>query len=130
TSGLKQPTSGVADVTLSDTSITVPPGNAPKNLTVKVTNDGTTAHSFQLVKLNEGKTLDDAKTYFDSLFNTGKAEGEAPATLVGGVDSIAPGGVGYVEWTLPTGNYGYLSTDGDAPNDDYAKGLKGTFTIS
>jgi hypothetical protein len=36
----------------------------------------------------------------------------------------------YLEWSLPAGNYGYVSTDGDAPNDDYAKGLKGGFTIS
>jgi hypothetical protein len=36
----------------------------------------------------------------------------------------------YVEWSLPAGSYGYLSTDGEAPNDDYSKGLHGTFTIS
>jgi hypothetical protein len=130
-SNLKPPTDGVADVTINDTTITVPEGNAPKSLTVKVTNDGTSPHSFQLVKLNDGKTLDEAKAYFDTLFNTGKAEGDAPGVLVGGVQSVAPnGGVGYVEWTLPAGNYGYVSTDGDAPNDDYAKGLHGTFTIS
>jgi hypothetical protein len=129
-SKLKPPTDGVADVTLTDTAITVPPGDAPKALTVKVTNEGSAPHSFQLIKLNEGKTVDDAKTYFDNLFNTGKAEGEAPATLVGGVATIVPGGMAYVQWTLPAGNYAYVSTDGDAPNDDFAKGLKGQFTIS
>jgi hypothetical protein len=129
-SNLKPPTDGVADVTLNDTTITVPPGNAPKSLTVKVTNDGTTPHSFQLVKINDGKTLDDVKAYFDTLLGTGKAEGEAPGTLVGGVDAVPPHGVAYVEWSLPAGNYGYVSTDGDAPNDDYTKGLHGTFTIS
>ena len=72
-SSLKPPTDGVAEVTLTDTAITVPPGDAPKNLTVKVTNDGTTPHSFQLVELADGKTLDDANTYFNTLFNTGKA---------------------------------------------------------
>jgi hypothetical protein len=130
-SNLKPPTDGVAEVTLSDTSITVPPGDAPKTLTLKVTNSGTTVHSFQLVKLEEGKTLADANTYFNTLFNTGKApEGAAPATLVGGVSEVAPGGIGYVEWSLPAGNYGYVSTDGDAPNDDFTKGLQGTFTIT
>ena len=130
-SNLKAPTDGVAEVTLNDTSITVPPGDAPKTLTVKVTNEGTAVHSFQLVKLNDGKTLADANTYFNSLFNTGKADGEAPGVLVGGVSEVAPSGVGYVEWTLPAGNYGYVSTDGDdPPNDDYTKGLQGTFTIS
>ncbi len=126
----KPPTDGVAEVTLSDTSITVPPGNAPKTLTVKVTNNGTTVHSFQLVKLNDGKTLADANTYFNALFNTGKADGDAPGVLVGGVSEVAPSGIGYVEWTLRAGTYGYVSTDGDAPNDDFSKGLQGTFTIS
>ena len=129
-SNLKPPTDGVAAVTLSDTSITVPPGAAPKNLTVKVTNEGSAPHSFQLVKLNEGKTLDDANAYFSAFFQTGKAEGDPPAVLVGGVSTIVPGGIGYVEWTLSAGNYGYVSTEGDAPNDDYAKGLKGEFTVS
>lgn len=129
-SNLKPPTDGVAEVTLNDTAITVPTGDAPKNLTAKVTNAGTAPHSFQLVKLNEGKTLDDANTYFSTLFSTGKAEGEAPGVLVGGVSTLAPGGMAYLEWSLPAGNYGYVSTEGDAPNDDFAKGLKGTFTIS
>jgi hypothetical protein len=129
-STLKPPTDGVADVTLTDTGITTPSGNAPKNLTAKVTNSGTTPHSFQLIKLNTGRTLDEAKVYFDSLFNTGKAEGEAPGTLVGGVESVAPGGMAYLEWSLPAGTYAYVSTDGNAPDDDYAKGLKGEFTIA
>jgi hypothetical protein len=51
--------------------------------------------------------------------------------LVGGVEGIAPGGQAYLEWTLPAGSYGYLSTGGDdPPNDDYTKGLHGEFTIS
>lgn len=131
-SNLKPPTDGVADVTLTDTGITVPPGDAPKNLTVKVTNEGSATHSFQLVRLADGKTLDDANTYFNTLFSAGTApEGEPPAVLVGGAQSVAPGGMAYVEWSLPAGNYGYVSTDGDdPPNDDFSKGLKGTFTIS
>jgi hypothetical protein len=130
-SNLKPPTDGVADVSLTDTTITVPSGNAPKNLTAKVTNEGTTAHSFQLVRIADGKTLDDVKTYFDTFFNSGKApDGAVPGELVGGVQSLAPNGMAYVEWSLPAGNYGYVSTDGDAPNDDYAQGLHGTFTIA
>jgi hypothetical protein len=129
-SNLKPPTDGVAEVTLADGSITVPPGNAPKNLTVKVTNDGTTPHSFDIVKVNEGKTLDDVKSYFDSFFSGTVPAGDPPGTIVGGVDSIAPGGMAYLSWSLPAGTYSYVSTDGDAPNDDYSKGMHGTFTIS
>jgi hypothetical protein len=130
-SNLKPPTDGVSEVTLSDTGITVPSGDAPKNITLKVSNDGTAPHGFQLVQLNEGKTIDDANAYFNTLFSTGTAEGEAPGVLVGGVEGIAPGGSAYLEWSLPAGTYGYLSTGGDdPPNDDFSKGLKGQFTIS
>jgi len=38
---LKPPTDGVADVTLTDTANHGAPVDAPKNLTVKVTNEGT-----------------------------------------------------------------------------------------
>jgi hypothetical protein len=129
-SNLKPPTDGVADVTLNDGTITVPPGNAPKNLTVKVTNAGTTPHDFDIARIADGKTLDDVKSYFDTFFNSGKAPaGDPPGTLVGGVDAIAPGGIAYLTWSLPAGTYGYVSTEGDAPNDDYTKGMHGTFTI-
>jgi hypothetical protein len=129
-SNLKPPTDGIADVSISDTSFTTPTGDAPKHLTAKVTNDGTTPHSFQLVKIADGKTLDEVKTYFDNLFNGGTAtEGDAPGVLMGGVESLAPNGVAYLEWSLPAGHYGYVSTDGDSPNDDYSKGLHGEITI-
>jgi uncharacterized cupredoxin-like copper-binding protein len=131
-SNLKPPTDGVAEVSISDTAVTVPPGDAPKNLTLKVSNEGTTPHGFQLVQLADGKTIDDANNYFNEFFGSGTAPaGDAPGVLVGGVESIAPGGMAYLEWTLPAGNYGYLSTGGDdPPNDDYTKGLHGEFTIS
>jgi hypothetical protein len=130
-SNLTPPQDGVQDVTLSDTAITVPPGDAPKSVTLKVTNEGTAPHSFQLVKLADGKTPADANTYFNTFFSTGTApEGEPPGVLVGGVSTLAPNGMAYLEWSLPAGNYGYVSTEGEAPDDDFTKGLQGTFTIS
>jgi hypothetical protein len=130
-SDLKPPSDGAAAVTLNDSSITVPPGDAPKNLTVKVTNDGTTPHDFQLIRIADGKTLDEAAAYLVARYNTGIApEGVAAGILVGGVSAVAPsGGVAYVRWSLPAGNYGYASTTGQPPNDDYTKGLRGTFTV-
>jgi hypothetical protein len=127
-SSLKAP-KNVQDVTLTDTKVTVPAGDAPSKMTVKVTNEGTKPHSWELVKLNTGKTLADAYTYFNSLINTGKATGTAPGVLVGGVGSLAANGVAYAVLDLPAGHYGYLSTDGAAPNDDYTKGLKGEFDV-
>lgn len=128
-SSARPPQDGVVDVTLTDSAITVPSGDAPKAATIKVSNEGTTPHSFTIVKLEAGKTLADAKNYFDAFFNSGTPAGSAPGTIVGGVESVAPGSAAYLVWTLPAGHYGYVSTDGDAPNDDYSKGLKGEFDI-
>jgi hypothetical protein len=128
-SSLKPPTSGVTDVTLSDSSITFPTDNIGRNLSAKVTNSGTTAHSFTLVKVNAGKTLDDVKSYVDAFSNGQAPVGEAPGTIVGGVSSVAPGGTAYLEQTLTAGHYGYVSTQGNAPDDDYSKGLKGEFDV-
>ena len=124
------PTDGVQSVTLSDTAITTPPGNAPKSITLKVTNAGKDPHGFQLVKLEAGKTIADAYNYFTAFFNSGTATGTAPGTLVGGVDTVAPGQTAYLTWNLPAGHYAYVSTSGDSPNDDYTKGLKGEFDIA
>jgi hypothetical protein len=120
---------GVHDVTLTDTGITVPPGDAPRHGTVKITNEGTSSHSFSLIKIENGHTLDEVKAYFDNLFNTGKAEGEAPGSFVAGATSLSPNGIAYLELDLAAGHYGYVSTDGNAPDDDYTKGLHGEFDV-
>ena len=54
-SSYKPPQDGVADVTISDTAITVPAGAAPQHATIKVTNSGKEPHSFTLVKLEAGQ---------------------------------------------------------------------------
>jgi hypothetical protein len=128
-SSTKPPTDGVRDVTLADAGITVPTTGIPRNGTLKVTNGGTAPHSFAIVKINTGKSLDEVKNYYDSFFNTGKADGAAPGTIVGGVSTIAPKGLAYLGVSLAEGHYGYVSTEGDSPNDDYAKGLKGEFDV-
>lgn len=129
-SSLKPPTSRVASVTLTDTAIDVPKGNPGRIITAKVTNKGTTPHTFTLVKVSDGKTLDDVKAYFDALFSTGAPAGEPPGVIVGGISDISPGATAYLVQTLSPGHYGYVSTDGDAPNDDYTKGMHGEFDVS
>ena len=91
-SSYKPPQDGVADVTISDSAIKVPAGAAPQHATIKVTNSGKEPHSFTLVKLEAGKTIDDANAYFNAFFNTGTATGTPPGTVVGGVSEVAPGG--------------------------------------
>ena len=126
----KPPSAGVTDVTLNDGSIDFPLTNPGRNLQLKVTNEGTTPHSFTLVKINEGKTLDDVKAYFDAAFSGQAPAGDPPGTLVGGVAAIAPGGMAYLEQTLTAGHYGYVSTEGEDPaTDDYSKGMHGEFDV-
>ena len=116
-------------VTLTDTGITVPDGDAPRQFTAKVTNTGTTPHDFTLVRLEPGQTIDTVKAYFDAFFNTGKASGPPPGVIVGGIGGLDPGKTGYLVQKLTPGHYGYISTGGEAPDDDVAKGLKGEFDV-
>lgn len=128
-SGAKPPTTQ-ATVTLNDDGIDFPLTNPGHNLSLKITNAGTTPHSFTIVKLESGKTLDDAKAYYDAFFNGQNPAGDPPGQIVGGMGAIAPGTSGYLQQTLTTGHYGYVSTEGDDPaNDDSVKGLKGEFTV-
>jgi hypothetical protein len=128
-SSARPPTDGVQDVTLTDSSIAVPPSGITAHAILKVTNTGTDIHSFTVARINSGQTLDDVKTYFDNFFNTGQTSATPPGMLVGGVSSVKPGGVSYLELDLKPGHYGYVSTGGTPPADDYSKGMKGEFDI-
>ena len=129
-SSAKPPQDGVRDVTLTDSAITIPSNGIPRRATLKVTNTGTEQHSFTLVKINSGKTFDDVHTYFDAFFNGPPPAGQAPGEIVGGVSAVQPNGIGYLDVNLTPGHYAYISTEGDSPNDDVAKGLKGEFDVT
>ena len=117
------------DVTLTDSAITVPDGDAPQQFTAKVTNTGTAPHGFTLVRIEPGQTIDAVKSYFDAFFNTGQVSGPAPGVIVGGINALDPGRVAYLAQKLTPGHYGYVSTGGDAPDDDFSKGLHGEFDV-
>ena len=121
-----------AEVDLTDTAISVPPGNAPSDLTVRITNSGTAVHSFLIVQLNGSATIDEVDAFFDS-FEGGPWPDDAPGAIVGGIGDLRAGGTAYLTWKdLPPGRYGYVSASGgdeEGNNDDIAKGLKGEFTI-
>jgi hypothetical protein len=129
-SSAKPPQDGVRNVTLTDSGITIPSSGIPRHATLKVTNDGAAPHGFSLVKIDDGKSFDDVKAYFDAFFTSGKPEGAAPGELVGGVSAVPPNGIGYLEVDLEPGHYAYVSTEGEAPNDDVSKGLKGEFDVT
>jgi hypothetical protein len=130
-SSAQPPSAGVGDVTLTDSSITAPSTGIQRTSTVKVTNQGTAPHTFSIVRIQPGYTLQQAKDYFDKFFNDPKSvTGPAPGVLAGGVSDVAPGGgVAYVQLDLTAGHYAYVSTDGEAPADDYSKGMHGEFDV-
>jgi hypothetical protein len=128
-SSAKPPTTQ-ATVTLNDDGIDFPLSNPGHNLSLKITNAGTTPHSFTIFKINAGKTPADVKAYFDAYFNGQKPAGDPPAVIVGGMGAIAPETSGYLQQTLTPGHYGYVSTEGDDPaNDDSTRGLIGEFDV-
>ena len=70
------------------------------------------------------------KAYFDTFFNDPTAAtGTPPGTIVGGISSVNPGGVAYLQQTLAPGHYGYVSTQGNSPDDDYSHGMHGEFDV-
>jgi hypothetical protein len=95
--------------------------------TVLVINKGATNHSLQLVKLDAGKTIDDAIAYFGAKFAGVPTEGEAPGALVGGAGELRAGQSTYVVLDLEPGRYGYVSTAGQG--SDAASGMKGEFRV-
>jgi hypothetical protein len=127
-----QPVKSNGTVVLTDTSITTPPSPAPSNVTVKVENQGTTLHSFSIIKLNGTATLPDVNAFYSN-FEGGPLPADVPGEVVSGVGDIQPGKYVYLTWkNLPPGRYGYASISGDADapgGDDFSKGLYGEFEI-
>ena len=114
-------------VELGDHGITVPDGFGSG--TYKVTNTGTTPHSFSVARLDG--SLDDLFGYIGGQFAQNKPIDGGPGSLVGGVATLNPGQSAYLVVDLEPGHYGYVSTvQGQDPSDtDYARGLHGVFTI-
>ncbi|MET0919692.1 MAG: hypothetical protein ABWY77_00660 [Acidimicrobiia bacterium] len=128
-STLKPPTDGVVEVTITDSTITLPNGTLPKSGWIKVTNNGTAARDFTLAKYatsNTDFTSVDAEV--SNFFETGKwSSGSAPVVLNGGVGGIAPKSSAYLEVTaLASGKWVAVSS----PNDDDSTSIHTDFTIS
>jgi hypothetical protein len=127
-----EPPTTARDATLTDSAIDFDTADIGRNLTVKVTNDGQSVHSFTLVKVEAGHTVAEVRDYFNTLFsgNGTEASSKPPGVIVGGIASVDPGATAYLEQTLEPGHYAYVSTQGDDPaTDDYSKGLHGEFDV-
>lgn len=87
-------------VNLKDFTFDMPDTLSSGKLTIKVTNDGPEPHEFNILKLEEGKTVADVMAFL-----SGQAGGPPPFAPVGGANGIDAGGVEYAELDLPPGNY-------------------------
>ncbi len=87
-------------VNLKDFLFEMPETLGAGPLSVMVSNDGPEAHEFNILKLADGKTLNDV-----TQFLSGAAGGPPPFTPVGGMNGLEPGAMAYAELNLQPGHY-------------------------
>jgi hypothetical protein len=94
---------------------------------IKFENKGTEPHEFELVRLGDGKTVDDLMKWGQTL------QGPLPGTSLGGAAPLVPGQVEYVPVDLTPGNYVVVCFVPDPTKQGMphvAEGMLRTFTIS
>jgi hypothetical protein len=116
-------------ITIDDKAITMPDGFEGKG-TFAVENTGAKVHNIQLVKLDDGATIEGYLQGVNEMMGNGKSVDNAKGgLLMGGVDVVEPGQMVWLELDLPAGNYGYLSTE-DAQDSPKPPTQIGEFTVS
>jgi len=90
-------------IDLSEDRITVP-GFTSGSRTVEVTNTGSGPGDINIVKLEQGKALEDIDKWFN------KGEGPPPATFYGGTHGIEPGATKTMTFVLDPGTYTAVAT--------------------
>ncbi len=88
-----------ATVKLMDFSFVLPVEIKAGRQVWQVVNEGGQAHEIMLVKLAEGKTMDDVQTFMHS------PHGAPPFTNIGGFQAIDPGASGWLHLDLQPGDY-------------------------
>ena len=102
-----QPASGatasepVADLTviLKDYSFELPESLPAGTMMIKVLNEGPETHEFNILRLAEGKTIEDVTQFLAA------PDGQPPFTPVGGMNGLDVGLSGYVEFEFEAGMY-------------------------
>lgn len=86
-------------ITLRDFAFDMPAELHAGQQTWRVVNEGPQPHELSLIKLAEGKTLDDVMAFMQNPM------GEPPFTDAGGMQGLDKGNVGYVSINLQPGSY-------------------------
>lgn len=87
-------------VRLKDYSFELPDTLPAGQSVIKVINDGPEPHEFNILKLEEGKTLKDVTAFLN-----GEVEGPPPFIPVGGMNGLDAGLTGYIEFDFEPGSY-------------------------
>jgi len=87
------------EVKLLDFAFVLPPEIKAGEQTWKIVDEGQQAHEMQLIKLAEGKTMDDVQPWMH------QPEGAPPFANVGGIQGIDAGETAYLHLNLTPGNY-------------------------
>lgn len=99
-----------ADITikLADYSFTATPALSAGHHTIRVENEAAQEHEVVLIKLEPGKTVNDAIAWGE------KMTGPPPATIIGGVAGLSNGAVNEFDVDLTAGDYAFLCFVPDA----------------
>lgn len=96
-------------------------------VTLTVKNDGTEPHEAALIKIEQGKTIDDVR----AALSPGAPPGPPPFTLAGGTTGTAPGTSATITQALPAGEYAFIcfieSPDG---TPHFAQGMLAPLTVT
>lgn len=87
------------EVEMRDFAFTIPVEVGAGAQTWKVTNKGQQPHEVALIKLGEGKTMDDVMHFLE------QPEGAPPFTDAGGLQAIMPGASAWIDLELTPGTY-------------------------
>ncbi len=87
-------------VNLKDFTFEMPDSLPSGKITIRVTNDGPEPHEFNILKLQEGKTIEDVIAFL-----SGQVGGPPPFVPVGGANGIDAGVTEYAELDLAPGVY-------------------------
>lgn len=90
-----------ADLTLKlkDFAFEMPESLSAGPLTIQVSNEGPEPHEFNILRLEEGKTVSDVMAFLNG------GGGPPPFAPVGGMNGLDVGAVGYAELNLTPGTY-------------------------
>lgn len=94
-----EPTASL-EVRLKDFMFTMPESLPAGKTVIKVTNEGPEPHEFNILRLEEGKTVEDVMKFL-----SGQAGGPPPFAPVGGMNGLDVGLYGYAELNLAPGDY-------------------------